>query len=112
MENKFLSSKFYRREKRVARTYEIEDEVHDFLVEASNSYNASISDIMNACLRELIKTERINLYKRQPIAYPIYNFYIETSNIEGLNKLKRETQMTIVSLVNMAVKNIMEQNGD
>lgn len=112
MKNKFIGSKFYKREKRTLRKYELEDEVYDFLVEASEVYHASISDIMNACLDELIHTKKFKLYQHKDVIYPTHTFYITESNAAGLSELKREARMTITNLVNMAVKNIMEQNGD
>ncbi len=51
---------FINEKKRTLRKYELEDEVYDFLVEASEVYHASISDIMNACLDELIHTKNLN----------------------------------------------------
>ena len=47
MNNKFLNSKFSKREKRIRKTYEIEDDLYNFLEEASLTYDASVSDILN-----------------------------------------------------------------
>ena len=108
MENKFLESTFLKREKRHARTYLIEADVYAFMVNASIKYQASISDIVNACLAKFIKSGTIKGNTHIYAAAPTRNLTITESNIVGLKKLKRETHLTFTSLINMAVRAIMD----
>lgn len=107
MNNKFLNSKFYKKEKRIRKTYEIEDDLYDFLQEASSLYEASVSDILNACIRELLETKNLVIYTKSELRFPSHNVNICVSNIEGLAELSKTTPFTIKALVNMAIRNIM-----
>ena len=107
MNNKFLNNKFSKREKRIRKTYEIEDDLYNFLEEASLTYDASVSDILNFCIAELIRTNDLKIYTSSNMKNPSHNFNIAVSNVKGLAKLSETTQFTIKSLVNMSVKNIL-----
>ena len=107
MNNKFLNSKFSKREKRIRKTYEIEDDLYNFLEEASLTYDASVSDILNFCISELIRTNDLKIYTSSNMKNPSHNFNIAVSNVKGLAKLSETTPFTIKSLVNMSVKNIL-----
>ena len=107
MNNKFLNSKFSKREKRIRKTYEIEDDLYNFLEEASLTYDASVSDILNFCIAELIRTNDLKIYTSPNMKNPLHNFNIAVSNVKGLAKLSETTPFTIKSLVNMSIKNII-----
>lgn len=108
MNNKFLNEKIQKREKRVQRKYELEDEVYEFLLEASKTYNASISDILNLCISELLKTNNFKVYTNNlDLTYPARTLYISEKSLTELTKLKKSTNMTIKGLLNTAVRNIM-----
>ena len=110
MNNKFLNNKFSKREKRIRKTYEIEDDLYNFLEEASLTYDASVSDILNFCIAELIRTNDLKIYTSSNMKNPSHNFNIAVSNVKGLAKLSETTPFTIKSLVNMSVKNILQIN--
>lgn len=74
------------------------------------TYDASVSDILNFCIAELIRTNDLNdlkIYASSNMKNPSHNFNIAVSNVKGLAKLSETTPFTIKSLVNMSVKNIL-----
>ena len=83
MNNKFLNNKFSKREKRIRKTYEIEDDLYNFLEEASLTYDASVSDILNFCISELIRTNDLKIYTSSNMKNPSHNFNIAVSNVKG-----------------------------
>ena len=111
--NKLLDRRFDPREKRSRRTYELEDELYDFLKYASKKYRASVSDILNACIRELIESKNLKVYKsKKGVLYPAHNFNVNESNIRGLGDLKQETTYKMTALVSMAIRNVMEMEEE
>ena len=108
MGNDFLENNFYKKEKRLRRNYEIEDEVYEFLYKASREFNASQSDILNACLKKLRATEDFRIYTKKDTIYPTHVFKVDQSNIAALNEMKKKTGFSINVLVNMAIRNIMK----
>ena len=104
---KFFDDRFYKREERIERSYPITDDLFEYLCQASITYNASLSDLLNACIRELIEFENFYIYTWDWSAkIPKHNFQIDKSNIAGLNQLKRKTHFTVSALVNMSIQNI------
>ena len=107
--NRLLDKKFYLREKRVQRIYEIDDELYEFLREASKIYKATISDIFNACIKELLESNNLQIYQsKKDILFPAHSFDVNESNVKGLGNLKKETTYNMNVLVSMAIRNVME----
>lgn len=59
--------RFWPKDELIQKTIEIESSLYDeieFLCE--NVYDASVSKIINACIDELIETEDVKLYPKEP----------------------------------------------
>lgn len=104
-----LDEKFLKRERRFRRNYALEETCYRFLLEGAKYYNATMSDLLNVCLEELIQTEYVVLYQTKNLLNPSKAFYISQSNIAGLDILKQKHGLGLEKLANIAVYNIMSQ---
>lgn len=105
-------SKFYRKEKLISRTLDIDEELYyklEFL--SKKVYDASISKLVNAAIENLIATEDIQLYERKNNSYVSRSFLIRDSFLEGLYELKRKYRIPIYLLVNIAIRNGLKEEN-
>ena len=101
---------FKKREIKIRRNYEIEDSLYIKLEELSKIYDASVTDLINECLLNLIQTENIQLYgKKGNELFVTHTLLIKESNLSGLEKLKEKYGVSIFKLVNIAIKNVLEE---
>lgn len=104
------SSKFYRKEKLISRTLEIDEELYNQLEFLSKKiYDASISKLVNAAIEDLIESENIQVYERKNNSYVSRSFLIRDSFLEGLYELKKKYRIPIYLLVNIAIRNELEE---
>ena len=84
-------SKFYKKEKFVSRTLDIDEELYNKLEYLSKEvYDASISKLFNVAIEDLINSENIQIYERKNNSYVSRSFLIRDSLLEGLYELKKE----------------------
>ena len=84
-------SKFYKKEKFVSRTLDIDEELYNKLEYLSKEvYDASISKLVNVAIEDLINSENIQIYERKNNSYVSRSFLIRDSLLEGLYELKKE----------------------
>ena len=103
-----FDSAFIKRENKIRRNYEIENSLYLKLEELSKIYDASITDLINECLANLIKTENIALYKKNENELLVtHTLLIRESNLLGLEKLKEKYGVSIYKLVNIAIRNVL-----
>ena len=101
---------FKKRENKIRRNYEIEDSLYCRLEELSKVYDASVTDLINECLSNLIKTENIRLYEKDSNEISVtHTLLIRESNLSGLEKLKEKYGVSIFKLVNIAIRNVLNE---
>lgn len=101
-------SRFYKKEKLVSRSLDIDEELYNELEYLSkNVYEASISKLVNASIERIIETEDIRLYERKNKSYVSRSFLIRESLMEGLYNLKQKYRISICLLVNVAIRNAL-----
>ena len=106
-------SKFHRKEKLISRTLEIDEELYNQLEFLSKEiYDASISKLVNAAIEDLLETEDIQIYKRKNNSYVSRSFLIRDSLLEGLYELKKKYRVPIYLLVNIAIRNELEEEKE
>lgn len=106
-------SKFYRKEKLISRTLDIDEELYNKLEFLSKEvYDASISKLVNVAIEDLINTENIQIYKRKNNSYVSRSFLIRDSLLEGLYELKKKYRVPIYLLVNIAIRNELEEENE
>ena len=104
--------RLYRKEKLISRTLDIDEELYYKLEFLSNErYDASISKLVNISVEELVKTEKIQIYKRKNNSYISRSFLLRESVLNGLYELKRKYRIPIYLLVNIAIRNVLIEEG-
>ena len=99
---------FRKREPKIRRNYEIEDSLYSKLEALSKVYDASVAELINACLANLIETENIILYKKDDNEILVtHTLLVRESNLSGLEKLKTKYGVSIYKLVNIAIRNVL-----
>lgn len=104
--------KFYKKEKLISRTLEIDETLYyELEILSKEVYDASISKLVNAAIEEIIKTEDIKLYEKKNTLYVTRSFLIRNSFWEGLYDLKKKYGVSIRLLVNIAIRNVLIEDG-
>ena len=99
---------FRKRENKIRRNYEIEDNLYSKLEELSKVYDASVTELINECLSNLIETENIVLYQKDDNELPVtHTLLVRESNLLGLERLKTKYGVSISKLVNIAIRNAL-----
>lgn len=106
-----FEEKFYKREKLINRTLDIDENLYNELERLSkNVYDASINKLVNVAIEEMIKTENITFYKKDKrTLYVTRSFLIRNSFLEQLYDLRDRYGISIRTLVNIAVNNALEK---
>ena len=103
---------FKKRENKLRRNYEIENNLYSKLEELSKVYDASVTDLINECLLHLIQTENIQLYEKDPSEISVtHTLLIRESNLSGLEGLKEKYGVSIYKLVNISIRNVLNEKS-
>lgn len=109
--NKCFDRRFPKRESISRRNYEIDDVLYSRLEEMSNYYEATITELVNACIENLISADKIVLYqKRDDELLVKHTLMIRESNIVGLEALKEKYGVSIYRLVNIAIRATLDED--
>ena len=101
---------FRKRERKIRRNYEIEDSLYSKLEELSKIYDASVADLINECLSNLIQLENVQVYgKTGSELFVTHTLLIRESNLSGIEKLKEKYGVSIFKLVNISIKNVLDE---
>lgn len=100
---------FWKNEPKSKRNYDIEDFLFEKIKKATEKYDASSSDILNACIKSMLKADTLDITKvTENEFYGPHTFYVLESNIVGLTKLNTLYGISIRRLVNLAILNYLE----
>lgn len=101
--------RFWPKDELIQKTIEIESSLYDdveFLSE--NVYDASVSKIINACIDELIETEKITMYpKEDNELFTKHSIILRKRSLEGLEKLKVKYGISVYKLIHISIKNVI-----
>lgn len=102
---------FYKKEKLVRKTIEIDNNLYEKLKELSdNEISASVNQLINACIEELIKKENIKMYVKPKDEISVkHSLLIRESLVQELDNLKYKYDISIYKLVNMSIYNALEE---
>ncbi len=101
------------REELISRTYEIDINLYEKLEKLSNEkYDASINKLVNTCLEHLIHNQKLDLYKRDKneITVP-RTFLIRKSLYNGIVALKKEYNISLNKIINIALFNALSDEN-
>ena len=105
----YLDSWHNKREKKLRRNYEIDSSLYESLEELTLIYQATVADLINTAIEYLIKTENVLLYEKPKNEITtIHTINIRESNIAGMDKLKDKYGISIYKLVNIAIRNLLD----
>ena len=74
---------------------------------SKNTYEASISKLVNASIEKLIETEEITIYKRKNKSSITRSFLIKEELLDGLYDLKDKYGLSISLLINISIRNAL-----
>lgn len=104
--------RFYKREKLVSRTIEVEESLYKELEKLSkNVYEASVNKLVNASIEHLLKKEQIDFYVAKDTKYIARSFLIKKSFLDELYNLKSKYRISMYHLINIAIRSALIDEG-
>ena len=111
-DNMSCLERLYKREEIINRTLDIDEELYYKLEYLSKErYEASISKLVNVAVEELMETGNVQVYKRKNNSYISRSFLLRKSVLDGLYELKKKYRIPIYLLVNIAIRNVLIEEG-
>lgn len=94
----------------VQKSINIEDKLYTRLKKlVEKEYDATISDIINVCIEDLVSSGNVKYYAKPEGEITIYrSVMIRKENVEALNKITKETGISFTRLVNIAMKEFLD----
>ena len=103
--------RFWEKGNLLKKTIVIDNTFYEKLNElAKTKYQTSTNQLINACIEELLRTKKINVYVRPKGEISEQrSLLIREELFEGLEKMREEYNLSIYKLVNIAIKNALEE---
>lgn len=97
--------------KTVKKSINIDDSLYKRLMRyTKKNYDATISDMINVCIEDLLSTGNVKYYAKPEDEITIYrSVMIRKENAEALNKITQETGISLTRLVNIAMKEFLDK---
>ena len=97
--------------KTVKKSINIDDSLYKRLMRyTKKNYDATISDMINVCIEDLLSTGGVKYYAKPEDEITIYrSVMIRKENAEALNKITQETGISLTRLVNIAMKEFLDK---
>ena len=97
--------------KTVKKSINIDDSLYKRLMRyTKKNYDATISDMINVCIEDLLSTGSVKYYAKPEDEITIYrSVMIRKENAEALNKITQETGISLTRLVNIAMKEFLKK---
>lgn len=94
----------------VQKSINLEDKLYTNLKQiVEKEYDATISDVINACIEDLISSGNVKYYAKPEGEITIYrSIMIRKENVKALNKITKETGISLTRLVNIAMKEFLD----
>lgn len=95
----------------IQKSVNLEDKLYTNLKQiVENEYDATISDIVNVCIEDMISSGNVKYYAKPEGEITIYrSIMIRKENVEALNKVTQETGISLTRLINIAMKEFLEK---
>ena len=97
--------------KTVKKSINIDDSLYKRLMRyTKKNYDATISDMINVCIEDLLSTGSVKYYAKPEDEITIYrSVMIRKENAEALNKITQKTGISLTRLVNIAMKEFLDK---
>ena len=104
--------RFWKKDNLLKKTIVIDNSLYEKLNELSkNVYQTSTNQLINACIEELIKTKNIKIYAKEQGELSIqHSLLIRETLFNELETMREEYDLSIYKLVNIAIKNVLDEN--
>ena len=96
------------RDELLSRRIEINSSSYEQLQSLTKKYHASINDLVNVALVEMIKTKNISFHEISNRYSEYHSFRIRKSSYIELEKLKEKYKLSITQLTNIAIYNALQ----
>ena len=103
--------RFYKKEKWVKKSAEIEGGLYDKLKEISSSYlEASVNKIIDACVEDLKLEDKVVIYRKQKDEISVArSIIIRESVYKKLEDLREKYGISISKIINIAIRTGLEK---
>ena len=103
--------RFWKRDKLLKKTIDIDNTLYEKLNELSKTvYHTSTNQLINACIEELLNTRNIKRYEKPDGEITDQrSLLIRKSLFDGLEQLREKYNLSIYKLVNIAIKNAIDE---
>ena len=92
------------------RRIEIYVDLYEKLQELTKIYDASINDLVNISIMEMIENNEINIYEPNSNLREYHSFSIRESLYKQLEEIKRKYKLSITQLVNIAIYSALKKD--
>ena len=94
----------------VQKSINLEDKLYTDLKQiAEKEYDATISDVINVCIEDLVSNGNVKYYAKPEGEITIYrSIMIRKENVKALNEITKETGISLTRLVNIAMKEFLD----
>ena len=103
--------RFWKREALLKKTIEIDNTLYEKLNELSSKvYQTSTNQLINASIEELLRSKNIKIYEKEKGELSIqHSLLIRESLFNGLEEMREKYNLSIYKLVNIAIKNAIDE---
>lgn len=103
--------RFWKRDKLLKKTIDIDNSLYEKLNELSKTvYHTSTNQLINACIEELLNTKNVKIYEKpEGEITDQRSLLIRKSLFDGLEELRDKYDISIYKLVNIAIKNAIDE---
>lgn len=106
---KIMSRLYTADNKTVQKSINIENGLYQGLKEIELRYNATISDLVNACIEFYVSENEIVYSPKPPTEIAEYrSFMIRQENLKRLQEIKDKTGIGISRLINLSIKKVLD----
>lgn len=103
--------RFWKKDNLLKKTMVIDNSLYEKLNKIADSvYQTSTNQLINACIEELIRTKDVKFYCKESGELSIqHSLLIRETLFNELEKMRDEYNISIYKLVNIAIKNALEE---
>ena len=103
--------RFWKKGNLLKKTIVIDNTFYEKLNElAKTRYQTSTNQLINGCIEELLRTKKVNVYaKPKGEVSEQHSLLIREELFDGLEQMRDEYNLSIYKLVNIAIKNALEE---
>lgn len=97
--------------KTIKKTVNIEDDLYERLMKfTKKNFDATFSEVINVCIEEYIDRNRPSFYEKPKLETVTYrSIMIRKENLKNLQKMYKNTGISVTRLLNCAVKEFLEK---